>query len=100
MNKERRQELLDVASSLADAMDRLSEIRDEEQEAYDNMPEGLQSGDRGQLMQEAIDTMDEWSSEIETIKNTIETYALPTNKKSKKKCNFVSKFNSHEQQVT
>ncbi len=84
MNRERRQQLLDVASSLADAMDRLSEIRDEEQEAFDNMPEGLQSGNRGQTMQEAIDTMDEWSSEIEAIKDTIETYALTNNKKSKK----------------
>ncbi len=36
-------------------------------------------------MQEAIDTMDEWGSEIESIKDTIETYALSDNKKSKKK---------------
>ncbi len=85
MNRERRQELLDVASSLAEAMDRLSEIREEEQEALDNMPEGLQCGNRGQSMQEAIDTMDEWGSEIESIKDTIETYALSDNKKSKKK---------------
>lgn len=85
MNRERRQELLDVASSLAEAMDRLSEIREEEQEALDNMPEGLRCSNRGQSMQEAIDTMDEWGSEIESIKDTIETYALSDNKKSKKK---------------
>ena len=84
MNRERRQQLLDVASSLADAMDQLSEIRDEEQEAYDNMPEGLQNGIRGQSMQDAVDTMDEWASEIETIKDAIEIYALADNKKSRR----------------
>ena len=85
MNKERRQELLDVTSSLADAMDRLSEIRDEEQEAFDNMPEGLQSGSRGQSMLDAVETMDGWYSEIEKVKDTIESYALPDTSKSKKK---------------
>lgn len=85
MNKERKQSLLDVASSLAEAMDRLNEIRDEEQGAFDNMPEGLQGGTRGQSMMEAIDTMDNWNTEIESIKDSIEDYALSNLSKSKKK---------------
>ena len=64
MNKQRRKDLLDVAEHLQDALDRLSEVRDEEQEAFDNMPESLQYGSRGDAMQEAIDTMDEWESLI------------------------------------
>lgn len=75
MNKQRRQSLYDVVSSLSEAMDRLSEIRDEEQEAFDNMPEGLQCSSRGEAMQEAIDIMDEWSFDIEEIKDRIEEFA-------------------------
>ena len=71
MNKQRRKDLLDVAEHLQDALDRLSEVRDEEQEAFDNMPESLQYGSRGDAMQEAIDTMDEWESEIDEIKRNI-----------------------------
>lgn len=75
MNKARRQELLDVASALSEAKDRLSEIREEEQDAFDNMPEGLQCSSRGDAMQEAIDEMDGWYDEIETIQSSIEEYA-------------------------
>lgn len=75
MNKQRRKDLFDVAESLQEALDRLSEVRDEEQEAFDNMPESLQYGSRGGAMQEAIDTMDEWESEIDEIKSRIEEFA-------------------------
>jgi hypothetical protein len=36
-----------------DLKSEIETIRDEEQDAYDNMPEGLQQGDRGQAAQEA-----------------------------------------------
>ena len=36
----------------------LEEIRDEEQEAFDNMPEGFQNGERGELAQEAINNLE------------------------------------------
>ncbi len=75
MNKQRRKDLLDVAESLQEALDRLSEVRDEEQEAFDNMPESLQYGSRGDAMQDAIDTMDEWEGEIDEIKSRIEEFA-------------------------
>ena len=67
--------MLDVAESLQEALDRLSEVRDEEQEAFDNMPESLQYGSRGDAMQDAIDTMDEWKGEIDEIKSRIEEFA-------------------------
>lgn len=75
MNKQRRKDLLDVAESLQEALDRLSEVRDEGQEAFDNMPESLQYGSRGDAMQDAIDTMDEWEGEIDEIKSRIEEFA-------------------------
>jgi len=46
----------------------LEELRDQCQESYDNMPETLQdSSDSGQTLQERIDGLEEWISEIQTI---------------------------------
>ena len=75
MNKARREELLDVATTLGEALDRLEEIRDDEQESFDNLPEGLQCSSRGESMQEALDQMDEWYDKIADIQSEIENYS-------------------------
>ena len=54
----------DTAYSIADE---LGNIRDQCQDSLDNMPEGLQEGDTGQLLQERIDTLDSVISELESI---------------------------------
>lgn len=36
----------------------IDSILEEEQEAYDNMPESLQNGERGEAMQEAIEALE------------------------------------------
>lgn len=66
MNKERRaklsklqermQELIEQANQLREDIDA---VRDEEQEYFDNMPESLQNGEKGEKAQAAIDAMDE-----------------------------------------
>ena len=38
--------------------DEVESIRDEEQEYFDNMPEGLQGGEKGEKAQEAIDALE------------------------------------------
>lgn len=81
MNKARREELFDVSGILDDAIGRLNEIREDEQEAYDSMPEGLQMSSRGDAMQEAIDTLDEFEAAISDIQSRIEAYAKPSKKK-------------------
>lgn len=81
MNKERREELLEVVDLLEDAANRLSEIRDDEQDAFDSMPDGLQSSIRGDAMQEAIDKMDEFGDAILNLQNSIEQFAKPKKKK-------------------
>lgn len=53
-----------TAQSIADE---LSNIRDNTQDSLDNMPEGLQEGDTGQLLQERIDSLDNVISELEAI---------------------------------
>ena len=57
MNTKRREIIERSLSLLRKAFDDLEMVRDEEEEAYDNMPEGLQESERGEMMQEAIDTL-------------------------------------------
>ena len=45
----------------------LEQLRDEEQEKLDNMPEGLQQGDTGLLIEERISNLDGWISDLESI---------------------------------
>lgn len=45
----------------------LEAIRDEEQDKFDNLPEGFQTGDTGVKIEERISALDEWISELESI---------------------------------
>lgn len=80
MNKQRREELLDVSQLLDEAMDRLEEIRDDEQDALDSLPESLQYSARGDAMQDAIDTLEGFADEISKLSARITDYALPKKK--------------------
>lgn len=84
MNKERREELLDVVDILEEAVSRLSDIRDEEQDALDSLPDGLQESVTAMAMQEALDTLDGFEDSITTIQTRIEQYAKPKKKPKKK----------------
>lgn len=73
MNAKRRNSIDSVINELiekfeeikAEAIDQLSEIRDEEQEAYDNLPEALQDSERGENMQNCIDALEEFMSDLD-----------------------------------
>jgi len=45
----------------------LREIGQEQQEKYDNMPEGLQQGDTGQMLEERANACDSSADELETL---------------------------------
>lgn len=45
----------------------LSSILNEEQDAFDNMPEGLQSSYRGMCSEDAVDSMEEASEKLEEV---------------------------------
>lgn len=75
MNKERRNRLQEVKESLDDVITQIEELKDEEQEALDNMPESLQQTELGDKMQTAIDTMDEAISAIGDVQQTLDEAA-------------------------
>ena len=65
MNKARRKWLADVYAAIENAKDELEQIRDEEQESYDNIPESLQETDRANAIYENVDLIDSLISDLE-----------------------------------
>ena len=59
MNKERRKRISWVINDLETCKDSLENVRDSEQESFDNIPESLQESERGQAMEINIEIFDE-----------------------------------------
>lgn len=59
MNKQRRKAIGDIYDKLIDIQSDLEYIRDEEQEAFDNLPESIQYSERGEKMEEYISSLEE-----------------------------------------
>ncbi len=57
----------DLESIKEDLISDLESLRDEVQERYDNIPEQLQDGDAGQLLQDRIDSVESAMSDIEGV---------------------------------
>ena len=72
MNKERRKRIDDIIAQLNDIKEDIEMLRDEEQEAYDNMPESIQESDRGEAMTRAVDLMESAYSWIEDAVSELE----------------------------
>lgn len=73
MNAKRRKRIALAADTIEIEIDLLREILDQEQEAYDNLPEGLQASSRGEAIQEIIDRLeqaiDSFDSAIDELRN-------------------------------
>lgn len=65
MNAARRKRIEEVMSRLEYLKDEVSEILSEEQEAYENMPDGLKSSARGEAADNAIGSLEVASGNIE-----------------------------------
>lgn len=77
MNNTRRKLIKDIITALQGIdlegpKSDVENVKDEEQEAFDNLPESLQQGDRGQAMEQAIGTLEDALSELETACSAVE----------------------------
>jgi hypothetical protein len=72
MNNDRRKQLAALAADIETAKDLLEGVRDEEQDAYDNLPESLQDGERGEVMQQAIEALDQALDDLGSVVEAIE----------------------------
>lgn len=67
MNNARRKQLQEAINLIEQAKTLIEIVRDEEQDAFDNLPESLQSAGTGVKMEEAVSQMEEALSESENI---------------------------------
>tara|TARA_R110002126_G_scaffold57702_11_gene152902 strand:+ start:1616 stop:1891 length:276 start_codon:yes stop_codon:yes gene_type:complete len=80
MNQDRRKEIESAIYEIRTALDSadnarsiLRDLQEQEQEAFDNMPEGLQQADRGQAMEQIAQDMDSAIDAIESAIGEIES---------------------------
>ena len=59
MNNTRRKHLRDLIEKMEGIKSEIEEIRTEEEEYYNNMPEAFQDGDKGDRAQTVIEYLDE-----------------------------------------
>ncbi len=72
MNAERRKKLDDILSRLEQIRADIKIVKDEEQEAYDNLPESFQNGEKGEAMQSAISSLEDADNDVDSIISNIE----------------------------
>lgn len=65
MNNLRRKELQKAIDLLDRAKYIIEACKDDEEEAFDNLPDGIKDSERGEDMEDNIDSMDDVMSEIE-----------------------------------
>ena len=71
MNKKRKEYIFDIKKELTKTKEKVESVLDEEQNAFDNMPENLQGSLRGTESEEAIDVLEECSDYLEKIINKL-----------------------------
>lgn len=69
MNKERRSKITKIINQIEEAKSFLESVLADEESAFENMPENLQSSMRGEESEEAIDYMEE---AIEALGSAVE----------------------------
>lgn len=73
MNKARRKRIREALDLLQQACEIIAEVGEEEENAFDSMPESIQESERGEKMQEYIDTIDEAVGAVDEVKDNLET---------------------------
>lgn len=66
MNRARRKELSHAIELIEQAREILEAVMEEEQEAFDNLPESLQNSERGETMEEYIGVIEETIDNLDT----------------------------------
>lgn len=67
MNLARRKLIAEAADLIGRAITLLEIARDEEQDYFDNMPEAIQAGDKGDRATEVVDALEEAIDTLEGI---------------------------------
>ena len=71
MNNERRKQIALAQDLLAQAAQIIYEAQTDEQDSFDNLPEGLQASERGERMEEIASSLEEAATQIDDIIETL-----------------------------
>ena len=75
MNRNRRKEIKSAIEQLQKLCSTIENLRDEEQDYFDTMPENFQYGERGEAAEEAITNLEDALSIIEDAIGSLELAA-------------------------
>ena len=75
MNNDRRKEINKAVALLQEALSILETARDEEGDTFNNMPENLQSSERGQASEEACGNLEDACCTLEEVISSAENAA-------------------------
>jgi hypothetical protein len=71
MNRQRRKRLEEAISKIEELQAEIQSIAEEERESFDNMPESLQDGERGQQISDNADSLDMADSDFDSLLDTL-----------------------------
>lgn len=71
MNKDRRKAINALADELEEFIARIEELRDEERDYFDAMPESFQGGEKGEIADAAISNLDDAESSLTDTCNSL-----------------------------
>jgi ABC-type transporter Mla subunit MlaD len=72
MNKARRKAIEEIIDQLGTLKEQIESVCEEEQEAYDNLPESIQYSERGEAMSEAASDLEDAASSIDDVMSTLQ----------------------------
>ena len=73
MNNARRKQIRCVADTLSNALSLLEDIKSEEEDSLNNIPENMQSSERYRISENAVDALDEAVSSIEEALSSLDS---------------------------
>ncbi len=72
MNNTRRKALQKIYAAIEEVKSDLENIYDEEQEAFENIPENLEGSERYEAAENAVDNLDSAFSDLDDVLNYLE----------------------------
>ena len=72
MNRDRRKKLSKAFDKCAEIVDIIEQVRDEENDSYENLPDNFKNGEKGDEMMGFIEMLDEASGYIMDAQSVIE----------------------------
>ncbi|WP_421526867.1 hypothetical protein [Pseudomonas brenneri] len=67
MNESRRKEITEIISDVYALRERIEQVKGQEQEAFENLPESLQRSELGEEMEEVVNSLDSLDDDLENV---------------------------------